>query len=83
MRCFEALGCGAALLSDEGRYPAGMTQGRTIMTYESPQDAVDTFGRMLADLDATRALAQRGREMVRTLYTKEQQFEAFMQLVSD
>jgi hypothetical protein len=24
MRCFEAMGCGALLLSDEGNYPKGM-----------------------------------------------------------
>lgn len=83
MRCFETLGCGAALLSDDGRYPEGMTPDHTIMTYASPQDAIDVLGRMLADPDQTRALAQRGRDMVRKLYAKERQLEAFMRLLGE
>lgn len=83
MRCFETLGCGAALLSDDGCYPEGMTSDQTIMTYASPQDALDVLGRMLADPDETRALALRGRNMVRKLYAKERQFEAFTRLLDE
>ena len=35
MRCFEALGARSLLLSDQGNYPDGMNNGRTITTYSS------------------------------------------------
>ncbi len=40
MRCFEALGAGCLLLSDAGNYPEGMADGETIVTYNSPEQAV-------------------------------------------
>jgi hypothetical protein len=40
MRCFEATGCGALLLSDEGNYPEGMGGRQTISTYESGIECV-------------------------------------------
>jgi hypothetical protein len=41
MRCFEAMGCGALLLSDAGSYPEGMKEGVTMQTYASPQQAAE------------------------------------------
>ena len=35
MRCFEAMGCGALLVSDVGNYPVGMEAGVTMETYAS------------------------------------------------
>ena len=40
MRCFEAMGCGALLVSDAGKYPEGMDQGETISTYEGGADCL-------------------------------------------
>jgi Glycosyl transferases group 1 len=40
MRCFEAMECGALLLSDEGNYPEGMDGRQTISTYESGIECV-------------------------------------------
>ncbi|MGC1560897.1 MAG: glycosyltransferase, partial [Bradyrhizobium sp.] len=36
LRCFEAIGCGALLLSDDGIYPEGMKDGDTMFIYKSP-----------------------------------------------
>ena len=36
MRCFEAMGCAALLLSDAGVYPAGMRDNDTLLVYSSP-----------------------------------------------
>jgi spore maturation protein CgeB len=47
MRCFEALGSGSLLLSDEGNYPEGMRDGQTIATYSSPDHAVRQIRRLL------------------------------------
>ncbi|GAG85906.1 unnamed protein product, partial [marine sediment metagenome] len=41
MRCFEAMGCGALLLSDDGHYPQGMKHKETMLAYSSPAEAVE------------------------------------------
>ena len=38
MRCFEATGCGAVLLTDSGSYPEGFVDGETMLTYSSPDE---------------------------------------------
>jgi hypothetical protein len=40
MCCLEALGSGSLLLTDEGNYREGIGNGRTMVTYDSPEDAV-------------------------------------------
>jgi hypothetical protein len=34
MRCFEAMGCGSLMVSDQGRYPEAMQNGMTMLLYE-------------------------------------------------
>jgi hypothetical protein len=40
MRCFEAIACGALLLSDAGKYPKGRTAGIKMQIHDSAQEAV-------------------------------------------
>lgn len=81
MRCFEALGAGALLLSDEGRYPEGMVAGETLVTYRDAEDAVRQIEGILADRDSTAAIAQRGHEMVKNVYAKKRQWASFRNLI--
>jgi len=81
MRCWEALGCGALLVSDAGHYPEGMENGVTLMTFTDPADAVATIELALAGDERARAAA--GHRMIRTLYSKERQWSAFCKLVGD
>ena len=82
MRCFEALGAGALLLSDEGNYPEGMRNGETIVTYRSPEHAIEQIKTFLAAEDDRLPIAQSGREMVMTRYSKEIQWQRFEALVA-
>ena len=82
MRCFEALGAGALLLSDEGNYPEGMKNGETIVTYRSPENAIEQIKSFLAAEEDRLAIAQAGREMVMTRYSKEMQWQRFEALVA-
>jgi hypothetical protein len=82
MRCFEALGAGALLLSDEGNYPEGMRNGETIVTYRSPEHAIEQIKTFLAAEEERLAIAQSGREMVMAHYSKELQWERFESLVA-
>jgi Glycosyl transferases group 1 len=83
MRCWEALGCGAVMLSDEGVYPQGMRPGRDFETYRDTDDALMKIKRILADYDTWRPMAVRGLATVETTYSKAVQWEAFVELVEN
>jgi hypothetical protein len=82
MRCFEALGAGSLLLSDQGNYPDGMSNGKTIMTYRSPQHAVQQVRTLLDAADERLAIARAGHEMISTRYSKDTQWKCFESLVA-
>lgn len=82
MRCFEALGSGALLLSDAGNYPKGMEDGQTIVTYDSPEHAVRQVEAFLNEPERRFAIAQAGHQMVSTCYSKESQWARFELLVA-
>jgi hypothetical protein len=82
MRCFEALGVGALLLSDEGNYPDGMKDGQTITTYDSPEQAVEQIRALLGDPQKRLSIARAGHEMVSTRYSKEVQWKRFEALLA-
>jgi Glycosyl transferases group 1 len=82
MRCFEALGAESLLLSDEGNYPDGMTNGQTIVTYNSPEQAVAQVKALLAAPEKRLSIARAGHEMVSTRYSKEAQWKRFEALVA-
>jgi glycosyltransferase involved in cell wall biosynthesis len=82
MRCFEALGSASLLLSDEGNYPEGMRDGQTLVTYNSPEQAVTLVRDLLGDSEKRLSIARAGHEMVSTRYSKEVQWKRFEELVS-
>ncbi len=83
MRCFEALGCGALLLSDAGQYPDGMEDGRTIATYRTPEEARALAEVYISDTKRRSQIAKRGRETVNKLYNKSMQWQRFNELLSN
>jgi spore maturation protein CgeB len=82
MRCFEALGAGSLLLTDAGNYPEGMTRGQTIVTYDSPEDAVKQVRTLLENPEDRSRVARAGYEMVSTRYSKQAQWKRFEALVA-
>jgi glycosyltransferase involved in cell wall biosynthesis len=82
MRCFEALGSAALLLSDDGNYPDGMKDGQTTVTYSSPEHAARQVRTLLEDSPERSRIARAGHEMVSTRYSKEAQWERFEALVA-
>jgi hypothetical protein len=82
MRCFEAMGCGALLLSDEGNYPKGMSAGVTIETYGSADDAVISIAKHLDSWSRSQELAVRGRSQISEIYSKSQQWNEFLSLTA-
>ena len=82
MRCFEALGAGSLLLSDAGNYPDGMADGRTIVTYSSPEQAVAKIRALLEHPQERVDIARAGHEMISTRYSKVVQWRRFEALVA-
>lgn len=83
IRCFEAMGLGAALVTDTGDYPEGMVDAATMRTYGNLEELVATLESLLAAPAECTALARRGHAMVKTEYSKAHQWEAFQALLAD
>jgi hypothetical protein len=81
MRCFEALGCGALMLSDRGNYPDGFADGETMATYRNAGEAVARAAHILDNWERHREIAIKGGEMLRNRYSKTAQWEMFQKLV--
>lgn len=82
MRCFEALGSASLLLTDEGNYPEGMSNGSTMVTYHSPEHAASQIRALLKDPARLSRIAQAGHQMLSTRYSKEAQWKLFETLVA-
>lgn len=78
MRCFEALGCGALMISDQGRYPTGFVDGETMLKYCCAEDAVTLAVQILESWGRGKQIARNGQEMIRTHYSKATQWEMFL-----
>jgi Glycosyl transferases group 1 len=81
MRCFEAMGCGALLVSDAGNYPAGMKAGETMLTYDSADLGPKVIEEALGRWPHSAELACQGRKQVSALYSKTRQWQQFVDLV--
>ena len=82
MRCFEAMGCGALLVSDAGGYPDGMQSGVTMETYDSPARASEIISKCLHDWPESAQIAARGKNRVSENYGKDSQWAQFVDLVA-
>lgn len=80
MRCFEAMGCGYLLLSDEGNYPEGMIARVNLLTYFTPEAAVGLIRQLLKNDEQRSGLAKAGNEMIASDYRKARQWDRFVSL---
>ncbi len=81
MRCFEAFGAACVLLTDAGSYPAGMTSGETMLTYEEADDAKRSLSGLLENAVLRDRIARSGHQMIRERYSKRAQLERFSELL--
>ena len=82
MRCFEAMGCGALLVSDAGSYPDGMKAGLTMEVYDSPEQATKIVSKCLEGWPGSAEVAARGRSQISAAYGKAVQWDHFVNLVA-
>jgi hypothetical protein len=82
MRIWEALGCGAALVSDHGNYPAGMEDGRHFAGYTDTAEVATILADLMADPARRGRLAREGHDMIRSCYGKDAQWHRFQNIVA-
>ena len=73
MRIWEALGSGAALVSDKGNYPPGMEEGQHFHSYGDADELAATLKMLMADPATRLSTAAQGRDLIRTRYSKDAQ----------
>lgn len=81
MRCWEALGCGALMLSDQGKYPPGFENGETMATYDGVNDMLVQLDALLGDEERRQAIAEAGSKMIAQRYSKTRQWDDFVKLL--
>jgi spore maturation protein CgeB len=82
MRCFEAMGCGACMLSDEGIYPDGMVTGQNLVTYKGPEDALSQIEALIREPERARTIGREAASMIASRYSKSKQWKQFEVLVA-
>jgi hypothetical protein len=80
MRMWEAMGCGAAMVSDAGDYPDGMVAGETFLDYSDEREMIGAIERLLESHGEREAMARRAHAMISTRYGKAAQWRAFQRL---
>lgn len=82
MRLFEAIGLGAFLISEEGIYPDGFNPGEDFYTYRDADGMFGQIERVLGDWPRHAAVAERTRQKIASLYSKERQWRDFKSFVA-
>lgn len=82
MRCWEALGCGAGMLTDAGIYPEGMTDGVTMVTYSDETEILGAIKTLLGQPARLQEIRSAGHKMIRSHYSKERQWTRFQEIVA-
>jgi hypothetical protein len=81
MRCFEAMGCRALMVSDQGSYPSGMKDRVSMLLYADPDAARKTIERAIEDNSMAHSIAANGHKLVQEEYSKQRQWNEFTNLV--
>jgi glycosyltransferase involved in cell wall biosynthesis len=81
MRVWEALGCGATLISDRGRYPDGIVDGIHFAGYDDAGQVPDLIDQLIANPARREAMASAGNAAISTNYDKSLQWRRFSELV--
>lgn len=82
IRCFEAIGAGALLLTDNGKYPHGLVDAETMCIYQRPEDISASVQALLDDPVRLSRVAATGSQMLQTHYSKADQWKAFERIVA-
>lgn len=81
MRCWESIGAGAVLLTDEGVYPKGMTNNETIVTFRETRQLGKIVSDLIGDPRRLEVISSKGTQMIEELYSREKQWLRFQDII--
>jgi len=81
MRVWEALGCGAAMISDAGNYPPHILAGESFVSYDNPADISGIILELIQDKGRRDSIADFGSKTIRRFYDKKTQWKRFTEIV--
>ena len=82
MRNIETMGCGAHLFSDDGIYPDGLKKEVDFSVYYNYQDFEEKAKYFLDHPEMSKKIAQQGHETVQRIFSKEEQWRKFQEIIS-
>jgi hypothetical protein len=81
MRCFESMGCGALMLSDDGVYPPDFKCDSQFLVYKDLSELIGLLRKILIEPGNFQQIANCGYEFMHSAYSKPKQWERFKQIV--
>ncbi|MCW8896648.1 MAG: glycosyltransferase [Flavobacteriales bacterium] len=81
MRLFEAIGHGALLISERGNYPEGLIPDEDFITYSDYNELESVIEKVLMNWDDYKEFAERASKKIHTLFSKENQWKKFQEIV--
>ena len=81
MRTYEAIGCGALLISEDGIYPEFLVPDEDFLTYTSRESLFEKIEFALGLPDQGRAIAEKARKKLMANCTKQKQWDDFCKIV--
>lgn len=82
MRNYEAIGCGAFLIGEDGIYPEHFKQNQDFYAFRTVPELFDKIHQVLTLPDQGFSLAQKTREKLRLIYTKNYQWQSFISAIN-
>jgi len=82
MRDYESIGCGAVLIGEDGIYPDHFIPGEDLFTFKSFPELFDRIDHVLSSQDQGLSFARRAKEKLKSIYSKEYQWQFFINAVN-
>lgn len=82
MRNYESTGCGAVLIGEDGIYPDHFILGTDLFTYRNSNELIEKIETVLSMPDQGLEMAKNTRVKLRQLYSKENQWNNFVNAIN-
>ncbi len=81
MRNYETIGCGSLLIGEDGIYPEHFISNKDFYTYRSSIELFERIEQVLSMKDQGLEMAQKTRNKLKTIYSKENQWINFQKII--
>jgi hypothetical protein len=81
MRIYEAIGCGALMISEDGIYPNGLKPGEDFLTFHNTKELLEKIDYALNLPDQGRSMAEKAHKKLKKVFSKSAQWTKFEQIV--